>query len=128
MKAVLSPPGSGCLPGVPGLPPPAQQGVLALRASCLSLLICDAGAGLTLAEEACDLEELHIDILSPQQAETALLARSLPGPWPAAPSRSLLCSLRRTAPVCSALQAARPRPRLQRCAHMLAPCAGFGAW
>jgi len=101
MKAVLSPPGSGCLPGVPGLAPPAQQGVLALRASCLSLLICDARAGLTLAEEACDLEELHIDILSPQQAETALLARSLPGPWPAAPSRTLLRSLRRTAPACS---------------------------
>jgi hypothetical protein len=75
MKAVLSPPGSGCLPGVPGLAPPAQQGVLALRASCLSLLICDARAGLTLVEEECDQEELHIDILSPQQA---LLARSQP--------------------------------------------------
>lgn len=77
MKAVLSLPG-GCLPGVPGLVPPALQGVLALRASCLSLLICDPRAGLLLAEEACEQEDLHMDVLSLQQAETKLLVRAYP--------------------------------------------------
>lgn len=80
-KALLSSRGAqeGLWPGGPPLALPGvpmMQGVLAFKSSCLSLLICDPRGALMLAEEACEEEDVHVQILSIKQAESALLVRA----------------------------------------------------